>query len=356
MRLLSIAILGLLLAAVYWVGATVYSDRIEQDITERSTAAVSQYNEDLSVSVDGRDVTVAGSVTSEIERDEIKSVANSVWGVRKTDDALTIEEIIEPEFNFDAQYDNQKLHMSGTVDGDDSFSMIDNIHKALPPSTLISMGEINTGAAPLVRSPEKIETGIAALTQLNRGDLNITDTDFTLNGVVSDPQRRDDIERLIATRAEALEPLAVHLNIEIDPYTTITQTCKDAMKSATHGNVLNYEVDYYNIEPEYEDQLDHVANVMNGVCAGQVTHVLVESHADVTGGEGYNQGLSERRAATVQNYLTDRGISSSQITAFGYGEFRPIASNESAEGRAKNRRTEIHFSTDDLNLSINSEE
>jgi len=361
MRLLSLAILGFLLATVYWIGATVYSERIEQDITERSSAALAEHKEDINLSVDGRDVTLVGTVSSETERDHLRSVANSVWGVRKTADTLVvkepvIEEPVDTRFNFEADYENQRLHMSGLVDDDNTVAMISNIHRALPPSTVISTGEIGTGAAPLVQSPEKVETGIAALTQLNRGDLQITDEAFILRGVVSDEERLDAIEKLIATRAAVLEPLDVIVEIEVDPYLAITQACRDAMKTATHGNVLNYKVDYYNIESQYTDQLDHVASVMNGVCAGQITHVLVESHADVTGGEGYNQGLSERRASTVENYLIGRGVSPQQITAFGYGEFRPIATNETVAGRAKNRRTEIHFSTNTDNLSASAED
>ncbi|MEM7256923.1 MAG: OmpA family protein [Pseudomonadota bacterium] len=356
MRLLSLAILGFLLAAVYWIGATVYSERIEQDITERSSAALADYDDSIKLAVDGRDVHLEGTVSSETEREHVREVANSVWGVRRTADVLNIEEPADTRFNFEADYKNQKLHMSGTVDDADTVAMINNIHRALPPSTLISTGVIGTGAAALVRSPEKVETGIAALTQLNRGDLQITDEFFELNGFVSDAERMDAIERLIDTRAAVLEPLDVRLNIEIDPYLTITQACRDAMKFATDGNVLNYKVDYYNIEPQYNAQLDQVADVMNGVCAGQITHVLVESHADVTGGEGYNQGLSERRASTVENYLIDKGVAVQQITAFGYGEFRPIATNETVDGRAKNRRTEIHFSTDNMNLSASTEE
>lgn len=356
MRLLSLAILGFLLAAVYWIGATVYSERIEEDITERSSAALADYNDSIKLAVDGRDVRLEGTVASESERDHVREVANSVWGVRRTADVLSIEQPIDTRFNFEAEYQQQKLHMSGTVDDDNTVAMINNIHKALPPTTLISTGVIDTGAEALVRSPEKVETGIAALTQLNRGDLQITDEYFELNGFVSDAERLQAIENLIDTRAAVLEPLDVRLNIDIDPYLTITQACQDAMKAATHGNVLNYKVDHYNIESQYNSQLDQVADVMNGVCAGQITHVLVESHADVTGGEGYNQGLSERRASTVENYLLGKGVSSQQITAFGYGEFRPIATNETAAGRAKNRRTEIHFSTDNTNLSASTEE
>jgi len=194
------------------------------------------------------------------------------------------------------------------------------------------------------------------LTQLNRGDLKITDEDFILNGIVSDEERKYAINRLIETRRDALEPLNVRLNIEVDPYIGITQACRDAMTIAMQENTLNYKVDYSNIESRFTARLNHIVDVVNGVCAGQVSQVLVESHADVTGGEGYNQGLSERRASNVEKYLTDRGLAAHQIAAFGYGEFRPIASNETVEGRAMNRRTEVHLSIESLNISTNSEE
>lgn len=356
MRLLSLLILGFLLAGVYWIGATVYSERIEQDITERSSTALAEHTENINLTVDGRDVTLVGTVASQEAREHLQSVANSVWGVRQTANALTVEEPADVRFNFEAEYENQKLHMSGIVDDENAVAMIANIHNALPPSSVISTGEIGTGAAPLIHSPEKIETGIAAVTQLNRGELKITDEKFVLNGVVSDAERLEAIEKLIDTRSPVLEPLDVILNIDIDPYLALTQECRDAMKSATHGNVLNYKVDFSNIEPQYTEQLNMVAGVMQGVCAGQITHVLVESHADVTGGEGYNQGLSERRASTVEEYLINKGVAAHQITAFGYGEFRPIATNETIEGRAKNRRTEIHFSTDSDNLSASTDD
>lgn len=146
------------------------------------------------------------------------------------------------------------------------------------------------------------------------------------------------------------------MNIEVDPYIGITQACREAIVSSMEQNVLNYKVDFYNIESRFEMQLNTIANVVTGVCNGQVTQVLVEGHADFTGGEGYNQGLSERRASTVYDYLADAGVAAELITAFGYGEFRPIASNETAEGRALNRRTEVHLSIDNVQVSTNSEE
>lgn len=67
----------------------------------------------------------------------------------------------------------------------------------------------------------------------------------------------------------------------------------------------------------------------------------VAGHADSTGPEGYNQGLSERRAAAVAGYLESRGIPPGQLRIIGYGEMEPIATNETEAGRARNRRVEV---------------
>ena len=134
-------------------------------------------------------------------------------------------------------------------------------------------------------------------------------------------------------------------HITIDDYLQVTSACRSAIASTMQNNVVNYKVDYYQVEDEFAGKLDAIAELVNGVCANQIAQVLVEGHADFTGGEGYNQGLSERRAATAQNYLEQQGVPYNNIAAFGYGEFRPIASNETAYGRSQNRRTEIHLTT-----------
>ncbi|MCG9703103.1 OmpA family protein [Vibrio natriegens] len=59
----------------------------------------------------------------------------------------------------------------------------------------------------------------------------------------------------------------------------------------------------------------------------------------------YNMGLSERRAQSVADYLAQQGIDASRLTVIGLGENSPVASNETKEGRAQNRRVEVHFDT-----------
>ena len=69
--------------------------------------------------------------------------------------------------------------------------------------------------------------------------------------------------------------------------------------------------------------------------------VQVAGHTDSRASEAYNQALSERRAKVVYDYLVAHGIDSSRMTWKGYGETQPIATNDTAEGRAQNRRTEL---------------
>lgn len=73
----------------------------------------------------------------------------------------------------------------------------------------------------------------------------------------------------------------------------------------------------------------------------QIARVAVEGHTDWIGSDAYNQRLSQSRARSVVDYLTSHGIDASRLQAVGYGESRPIADNNTTEGRAKNRRTEF---------------
>ncbi|MCB9073690.1 MAG: OmpA family protein [Bdellovibrionaceae bacterium] len=70
--------------------------------------------------------------------------------------------------------------------------------------------------------------------------------------------------------------------------------------------------------------------------------IIVEGHADNTGTEAFNQTLSEKRAKSVREVLlSELGLENNQVQARGYGETRPIASNNTEEGRKKNRRVEL---------------
>ena len=75
----------------------------------------------------------------------------------------------------------------------------------------------------------------------------------------------------------------------------------------------------------------------------EVSKVSVEGHTDNVGGAKYNKGLSEQRVLSVLSWLTSHGVEPIRLTSAGFGLDRPIASNDTAEGRQKNRRVEFHI-------------
>jgi len=91
--------------------------------------------------------------------------------------------------------------------------------------------------------------------------------------------------------------------------------------------------------PAARDQLDQVAAALKD--QGDVKPMVVEGYTDSVGSDATNQKLSKDRAETVRAYLVSKGVPSEKITAVGKGEANPVASNDTPEGRANNRRVEI---------------
>ena len=92
------------------------------------------------------------------------------------------------------------------------------------------------------------------------------------------------------------------------------------------------------IKPQSKASLDKVANTLNQDATVQIN---IAGHTDNVGTAAANQQLSEERASSVRNYLEERDVASSRMSITGFGSSRPIASNDTEEGRAKNRRVDI---------------
>ncbi len=103
-----------------------------------------------------------------------------------------------------------------------------------------------------------------------------------------------------------------------------------------------------NLRPAGKAELQALATKINndGQIEGikKATSVRVVGHTDSRGSVAYNQGLSERRAASVRNYLVELGVPSNIISAYGEGEMNPVATNDTAEGRQQNRRVDVTVS------------
>ncbi len=103
------------------------------------------------------------------------------------------------------------------------------------------------------------------------------------------------------------------------------------------GDVL-FETGKYELKPVARERLARVSGIL---LAYPSLKVAVEGHTDSVGGDDYNQRLSEQRADAVRQYFVTAGIPSDAVTARGFGKLQPVASNDTPEGRQRNRRVEL---------------
>ena len=101
---------------------------------------------------------------------------------------------------------------------------------------------------------------------------------------------------------------------------------------------VTFDVGSAALKLQFRDTLDKIAASMV-----QYPDSLIDvyGHTDSTGSDAFNQTLSESRARTVAGYLSSRGVSATRIRSQGFGETMPVASNDTTDGRARNRRVEI---------------
>lgn len=101
---------------------------------------------------------------------------------------------------------------------------------------------------------------------------------------------------------------------------------------------ITFATNQSTIKPQFYNVLNSVGLVLKKY---NRTIVKVTGYTDNTGTPTYNQQLSERRAQSVANYLTSQGVDNNRFSVVGYGERHPVASNQTAAGRAHNRRVQI---------------
>jgi OmpA-OmpF porin, OOP family len=105
---------------------------------------------------------------------------------------------------------------------------------------------------------------------------------------------------------------------------------------------VNFAFDKSDLTDYAKGILDNAASVIGDLSSKYPNlKVDVSGHTDWEGTDAYNQALSERRASAVRNYLVKKGVAKNRISTYAYGESKPIATNDTEEGRAVNRRAEV---------------
>jgi outer membrane protein OmpA-like peptidoglycan-associated protein len=132
-------------------------------------------------------------------------------------------------------------------------------------------------------------------------------------------------------KAELREQLRVQLN-------AVLETRETARGLIVNVSDVLFDFDRATLKPGAREKLARVAGIL---LTQRGLNIAVEGHTDSVGSDGYNQRLSEQRAASVRDYLVSQGIQPGAVATAGFGESQPVVSNDTAAGRQQNRRVEL---------------
>ncbi len=148
--------------------------------------------------------------------------------------------------------------------------------------------------------------------------------------------------QLEAEKAELRNQLLTQFN-------AVLQTRDTARGLIVNMSDVLFDTGRFSLRPLAREKLAKVAGIVSGHPGLKLD---VEGHTDSVGGDEYNQRLSEQRATSVRDYLTQEGMPPTSVTTKGLGKTQPIASNQTAQGRQQNRRVEIVISGEVIGKEI----
>ena len=174
---------------------------------------------------------------------------------------------------------------------------------------------------------------------INNGDGSGTYTDKSKNLVIeNDGKGKAKITFNGQTTEVDAKPLEKPGKLEMVP--PVPSIEANSLLITSDSGIL-FDVDKYDVRPEDKEVLKNLATVLKEM---NVKNFEIDGYTDSDGSDEHNQVLSEKRANSVKNFLVSQGVTA-EITTKGYGESKPVASNDTAEGKQKNRRVEIIIPT-----------
>jgi OOP family OmpA-OmpF porin len=170
------------------------------------------------------------------------------------------------------------------------------------------------------------------LKQISRGQLKIDGSTVSLRGEVSNEAVRQRIASNVAT---SLNP-----TYTVNNGLRVSAADQGVLDSALANRIVEFESGKAELTPAGRAILDEMAVALRKLNNRKVEII---GHTDSAGLRATNQGLSQARAEAVKAYLSSHGINGDLLSASGQGPDRPVASNDTAEGRARNRRIEFRM-------------
>jgi outer membrane protein OmpA-like peptidoglycan-associated protein len=200
--------------------------------------------------------------------------------------------------------------------------------------------EAEKAAADAARQKQEAEQATAAAVAQQQAAQAAAEQAARDKAAAVDQQRAAEAEadkaRQAAARAES-EKAELRAQL-LNQLNSILQTRDSARGLIVNMSDVLFDTGSYTLKPGAREMLAKISGIL---LAHPGLTLQIEGHTDSVGSDEFNQQLSERRADSVRDFLAENGVSASSITARGFGKAQPVATNDTADGRQRNRRVEL---------------
>lgn len=250
---------------------------------------------------------------------------------------------IERPYRWQANFDGQgPVILTGFAPDEDTRSRIVAHAEEKFPQGVIDQLKIAPGVPVTDNGADIWEAhataSLSALSGLVSGQVRAVDTTFTLTGIANNAEAITATDQIKAGVASDAFVFVSDLTVEAGEQIEDATKCQTLFNEATAQTSIRFANGRADLLPASRVVLDRLALAVKQCSA---FNIQVEGHTDSVGSATLNKALSEARAQSVVEYLTDKGVLADQVKAQGYGESRPVADNSTPQGRARNRRIDF---------------
>lgn len=314
---------------------------IQDQLTARAVSALQADGIELeNVSFDGRIAVLSGTIGSTSLSDRAAALVAAQPGVfRVRNNLTTVGAAAAPEPepanaarpSFEVRFDDQGVVLNGTVPDEATRQALVNAAAARVGASNVqnSLRVDGTLTAPAWLGQVQNLLPMVA-DSISNGALAVNAGRLALTGTVGQQSTKD------YSSSEATRLLGP--NVTIDNQIRVS-AAQQSLNRLLEGRVVEFVTDRAELTPDSRRLLDEMAAVLRQYPDANIS---IDGHTDSRGRDAYNLELSQRRANAIRSYLTGLGIAAERLTATGYGETRPIRTNDTPAGRAANRRVEFH--------------
>jgi outer membrane protein OmpA-like peptidoglycan-associated protein len=323
---------------------------IEADLEERARASLQAAGfTDVEVEASGATLHLSGSITTEQTEDAAFETVNRLAGIRAVEGKLwpvfsgELDEIVITGDAVKMAWSGRTIVIEGTIASEERRTFItETLAETFP--------NIDTGALNVLEGLQE-ESGwlgtslgllIAVQPELSVGRM-IVDPNVGLLVVAGEVEDKDVRNGLNAKVVEVGGQLGFDVNpairlLDLGPTVEEIEELQVDLDALIEGKVVEFETKSFDLTPKGTALLDEI---LVALAKAPEVRVGIAGHTDSKGSAEENQELSENRANAVLAYLVARGESSDRFVVIGYGELQPADTNDTSQGRARNRRIEF---------------